>query len=64
MSLCHVGQYAGLPTPACGTELARVHLLPSSGPGPCVVLSNKSPMPVCLCPLEDDGAAAERGGTQ
>lgn len=64
MLQCHVGQYAGLPTPACGTELACVHLLPSSGAGPCVVLSTKSPVPVCLCPLEDDGAAAERGGTQ
>lgn len=26
--------------------------LPSSGAGPCVVLSTTSPVPVCLCPLE------------
>lgn len=52
MSLCHVGQCAGLPAPACGTELFYVHLLPSSWAGPCVVLSTESPVPVCLCPLE------------
>lgn len=59
MSLCHVGQCAGLPAPACGAEQACAPLRPSSGAGPCVVLSTESPVPVSF-----RGAFANRWGRE